>query len=143
MPDIKDLEREANASLTPAQAVLGIMCLYGQDIEVDYDNALKWLTKTSEKGASRAIGNLARMYEQGWGTARDIDHARTLYERAAKAGEFLAYIYMGRLYREGNGVPRSDDTARSWYQRAVDQKERIMDCLELDEAIAFVEAENK
>lgn len=41
----------------------------------DYNQAVEWFKKASEKGCTRALNNLAICYEFGKGVARDRDQA--------------------------------------------------------------------
>ncbi len=60
--DITDLRQKAESGGVVAQSVLRICYLYGPDVNVDYEKAFQLLSAATEKGASRAIVNLARIY---------------------------------------------------------------------------------
>ena len=66
--DISELRRKAESGSVVSQAVLGICHLYGREVKVDYTEALRLLSAAADKGSSRAIVNLARMYSEGPGS---------------------------------------------------------------------------
>src|ERR1700730_7949410 len=104
--NISDLRRTAESGNVVAQAALGTCYLDGIDVEVDYQEAFRFLSAASAQGASRAMTNLARMYLGGLGIPKNPREAIRLYEEAAKAGEFLAQIELGRIYSRGvDGSP--------------------------------------
>ena len=136
---LSELKRRAEAGSCSAQAILGLQFLYGGDeITVDYEQAHRFLSAAADKGASRAIVNLANMYAQGLGVAKDPQRAIELYERVGRV-EFFAAIALGRIYSTGTSVPADLDRAFVWYRTAVAFEDRVSDCEELREAKAYVE----
>jgi len=98
--NIPDLRRRADSGSAVAQALLGVCYL-----EVNYVEAFRLLSAAADRGATRAITNLARMHANGLGIPKDVSNAIRLYESAAEAGEFLAQIELARIYSRGNDVP--------------------------------------
>ncbi|MGH9571023.1 MAG: tetratricopeptide repeat protein, partial [Candidatus Angelobacter sp.] len=92
----------------------------------------------ADKGAPRALSNLARIYYEGLGVLKNLAEAIRLFEAAATAGEFLPQIELGRIYSRGLGVARDDNLAKRWYLAAVAQEGGIGDCDELREAKAYI-----
>lgn len=136
--DIATLTREAEAGNCAAQATLGIAYLFGRDsIEINYAAALRFLSAAANRGASRAITNLAYMYEEGLGVPRDVVKAIDLYGRVAHV-EFFAAIALGRLYSRGLAVSADHDQAVRWYTVAAGFQKRIADCDELTEAGRYI-----
>jgi TPR repeat protein len=84
--------------------------------------------------------NLARIYSEGLGVAKDPSEAIRLYERAAKAGEFDAQIALGRIYSGKVEALANLDESLVWYSRALAQADNVAECQEIQEARAYVEA---
>ncbi len=136
--NLVDLKSKAETGNSAAQAILGITYLYGTDgIEVDYTQAYRWLSAAAEKGVSRAIANLASMYEGGLGIQKDTAKAKHLYERVGRV-EFMAALALGRIYSSGVDVPQDPVKAFRWYSAAVEFEADILDCDELREARAYI-----
>ncbi len=134
--DILDLRQKAESGSCVAQSVLGACYLDGIDVEVDYQEAFRLLSKAASQGASRAVVNLARMHAEGLGIRRDVVEAIRLYQTVANV-EFLATVGLGRIFSRGLGVPPDPDEALRWYTAAAECKD-IDDCEELREAKAYV-----
>jgi len=138
MSDIEELRRNAEAGSIVDQTVMGISYLWGYDVEQDYGEAFKWLTLASSQGVPRAIVNLGAMYERGLGTAINIDAACALYEQGARAGEFFGKVYLARSFANGIRGAVDEASALKWYRRAAEMRNEVMDCVELQEAEAYV-----
>jgi TPR repeat protein len=100
--NVKELRKEAESGSVVAQAVLGLCYLYGRDTEVNYPEALRLLSLAKDKGASRAVVNLARMHAEGLGVPKDITTAIRFYE-AVQEGEVRARLELARIYTRGIG----------------------------------------
>jgi hypothetical protein len=76
MPDLLEIRRKAEKGSVANQGYLGWAYLYGCEIEINYQEALRWLTAAAYEGrAARPFVHLGRMYEHGLGVPRDIkDH---------------------------------------------------------------------
>jgi uncharacterized protein len=135
--DTCELRQKAESGSLAAQTVLGISYLEGIDVEIDYDQALRFLSLAADRGASRAIVNLARMYAAGLGVERDVPRAINLYESVGEA-EFLAAIELGRIYSQGQGVPADAKSAMRWYSTAAAWKVRVEEGEEMREAARYV-----
>src|SRR5579884_3079579 len=96
--DISELHRRAEAGSVVAQSILGTCYLEGIDVEINYEQAFRFLSSAARRGVPRAIANLARMYAGGLGVQEDIHGAIRLYEVASASGEFLAQIELGRIF---------------------------------------------
>jgi TPR repeat protein len=138
--NISDIRNKASVGDVASQTILGICYLDGIDVEVDFHEALLLLSAPAARGVPRAMTNLARIYSQGLGVAKDIPEAIRLYEAAAKAGEFSAQIALGRIYLCGTEIPANPVAARFWYALALAQNDNVVDCPEIMEAKAFVDA---
>ena len=81
--DISELRHKAEAGSVVAQSTLGICYLYGREVQVDYKKAFELLSAASEKGASRALVNLARMFAEGLGASKNLRKAIRFYKAVA------------------------------------------------------------
>ena len=59
--------------------------------------AVKWFRKAADQGNSSGQSNLARMYENGRGVAKDVGEALRWYRQAADQGDAKAKEGVKRL----------------------------------------------
>jgi TPR repeat protein len=140
-----ELEREAERGLVPAQSILGIAYLYGDEfedgpVEPDYAKAKGLLESASARGAPRALSNLGYMYENGLGCSRDLQRAIELYKRSAGGGEYFPCLWLARIYARGTAGHADTEEAVEWYRRAAAFKGRVDDDEGIAEANAFLGA---
>jgi uncharacterized protein len=121
--NISELRRGAEAGSCADQCVLGLCYLYGTEVEVNYQEALRWLSAAAEQGASRAVLNLGYMYAKGLGTTKNMPEAIRHFEAVARPADssdaFLARMELGRLFARGEGVPVDRKAALEWYSSAI------------------------
>lgn len=123
--NLSEVKEKAELGLSPAQTILGCAYLYGEfGLERDYQQAKMWLSLAAEKGVSRAVLNLAYMYEEGLGVPVDIPTAISLFERVARS-EFAAAVELGRIYSSGLHVPEDKEKACHWYSAAVNNAQGV------------------
>ncbi|HEX6907676.1 MAG TPA: tetratricopeptide repeat protein [Terriglobales bacterium] len=105
MPDLLEVRKKAEKGSVVNQGYLGWAYLYGHDTEVNYQEALRWLTAAAYEGrAARPFIHLGRMYEEGLGVPRDIKEAIRHY-KAVEDVEPRAALALARIYAKGDGVP--------------------------------------
>ena len=105
MKDINQAHRDAEAGNVVDQGFLGWTYLYGRFTEVNYQEALRWLSAAAYDGrASRPFIHLGRMYEEGLGVPQDTQEAIRHYRAVAKV-EPRATLALARIYASGKGVP--------------------------------------
>src|SRR5262249_19825349 len=80
----------------------GITAIIG--LPADLKKAEHWFEKAARRGYAPAEGNLAMMYIQGWGVARNDGAALYWLTLAAQQGQPLALFDLGQLYFKGCGV---------------------------------------
>jgi Domain of Unknown Function with PDB structure (DUF3857)/Transglutaminase-like superfamily/Sel1 repeat len=122
----------AMARLTPfaesgdakAQSYLGNMYEYGNGVERDYREALRWFLMAAEQGDAHSQAHAGYMYEQGLGVARDEKLAAEWYAKAADRGYAWAQMSLGLLYVHGRGVPQDYTKAIFWLRNAAERNER-------------------
>lgn len=87
----------------------------------DFQAAFKLLEPMAKAGDKTAQHNLAVMYQDGLGVARDEKKALYWYEQSGKNGEAEAQFMAGLMYSDGIGVPQNYEKAVYWYQQAAAQ----------------------
>jgi hypothetical protein len=76
-----------------------------------------WLP-LAEMGRAAAQFNIAVMYEQGLGVAKNDIEAARWYGAAAERGDVTSQLKMGSLYQDGVGVAKDLGSASYWYGEA-------------------------
>lgn len=84
----------------------------------DYAQALQRFEVLAKAGNARAQYDLAQMYFQGIGTAKDVQQGWHWLLSAAGSGNVAAMVQLGAVYESGVGAPRDYATAAQWYLRA-------------------------
>jgi TPR repeat protein len=132
-PDVNDILKSAEQGDPNAQFKVGNMYYHGQGISKNYEQAIKWYWKASEKGDIKWYQNaaengnveaqyiLGHMYYRGQGVPRDYNEAAKWYQRAAEGGNTLAQVELGGMYEVGQGVPDNHQQAVKWYEKAAEQ----------------------
>lgn len=67
-----------------------------------------------------AMVNLGTMYVKGFGVAKNIHEANTLFERAASMGHEVAALYLGGMYENGIGVTADAAESIRYYTAAAE-----------------------
>lgn len=103
-----------------AQYWLG-MCLYeGKGIDVDLNNAFKWLKKSAEQGNRYAANYLGECYYLGNGISVNKKEAVKWLKLAADTVPVAGY-WLGDAYFYGNGVEKDTPKAFYWWQKSADK----------------------
>lgn len=109
---------------------LGDMYRYGQDVKVNYAEAVKWYRQAAEQGDVRAQYNLGEMYYNGQGVEKNIPLAVEWYRKVAERNDVEAQSKLGNNYYteaqtklgdaccNGWGVEKDYQAANRWYRRA-------------------------
>jgi hypothetical protein len=84
----------------------------------DHAQALAVWQLLAEQGRPSAQINIAMMYEQGQGTAKDDAQAARWYVAAAKSGNAMAQLKAGSMFETGQGVGVDLGSASYWYGEA-------------------------
>ena len=86
--------------------------------EGDYATALKNYEKLAEIGLPDAQLELAKLYRDGSGVAKDEKKALDLIQKSADGGNAKALTELGRLYADGKGVPVDGKKASALFEQA-------------------------
>ena len=115
IPSLKALAEEGDAR---AQNSLGWNYVYGQGVEMDNREGIKWYLKAAEQGYAKAQYSLGVIYREGEGVLKDFKEAVKLFRKAAEQGYDNAQVNLGAMYANGNGVPQDNLTAYAWWNIA-------------------------
>lgn len=80
--------------------------------------AYKEFRAAAENGEADCQFNLALMYEQGIGVAKDEKEAVVWYRKSAEQGNSNAQFNLGVLYEHGRGCAVDFAQANQWYRKA-------------------------
>jgi Sel1 repeat/WD40-like Beta Propeller Repeat len=75
----------------------------------------------AEHGNVAAQLNLASMYYDGTGVAKDYKEVAKWYGKAAELGVAMAQNNLGAMYGKGQGVAQDYEQAVKWYRKAAEQ----------------------
>jgi TPR repeat protein len=107
-----------------AQSYLGNMYEYGDGVQRDYREALRWFLMAAEQGDAHSQAHAGYLYEQGLGVARDEKISAEWYAKAADQGFAWAQMSLGLLYAHGRGVPQDYTKAIFWLRNAAERHRR-------------------
>jgi TPR repeat protein len=138
--NIEEIRQKAEAGSCANQCMLGICYLNGHDVELDYNEAFRWLSAAAAQGATRALLNLSYMHAQGLGIPRNLPEAARLLTAVATPSDssdaFAARIELGRIFSKQ--IPVNADEALRWYSAAIALGSDDEDSEQLREARAYV-----
>lgn len=121
--NIDETRRKAEAGSCVAQTALGVSYLYGYGVEINYQEAFRFLSAGASQGASRAILNLGHMHARGLGIPKNVPEAIRMFEAVAmppdSSDAFAARIELARLYSSGLAIPVDKAKALDWYKAAI------------------------
>ena len=118
---VPDIEFQASLGKEKAQAMIGKIYLYGlRNTPVNYDKAIKWLSKAVKAGNASAMCDMGYCYAYGYGVQKNIQRAWELFQKAANKGYSLAYVIIGNYYFIGSeNVEQNDrEAAENWLTAA-------------------------
>lgn len=99
---IEDIMRKAENGSNDACFNLGERFYYGRGgVKQDYIKAVKWYTKSAEKGDCSSQKKLADCYRSGQGVKHDLLKAVYWYEKAAEQGDYDSQKALVYCYRIG------------------------------------------
>ena len=91
------------------------------EINKNYEEAIKWYSKATEQGYVEAQCALGYMYYNGEGVERDYKKAVEWYSKAAEQEYALAEVWLGFLYKNGEGVEQDYEKAVEWFRKSAEQ----------------------
>ena len=111
----------ASKGSTLAQSTLGGLFIYGNGVQKDYKEALKWHKSALKKNFDYSQASIAWMYMNGQGLEQDYSKAFDLFQKAANQGYSFAEGYMGYIYFYGLGAEIDYNRAEFWLRKASDK----------------------
>ena len=91
------------------------------EINRNYEEAVKWYRKAAEQGYAPAQNNLGDMYQYGRGVMTNYYDAVQWYGKAAAQGLASAQNNLGNMYCYDRGVTKNYEVAVRWYEKAATQ----------------------
>ncbi|EDY85185.1 Sel1 repeat family [Verrucomicrobiia bacterium DG1235] len=114
--------RQAKLKYVRSQHMYGKFNYSGKGVEIDYKEALRFLSLSANRGYSDSYFYLGYMYSEGLGVGMDSDKGFYWYDRAVEAGDASASTYnnLGVVYEYGNGRPKDLVKACEMYEKAAE-----------------------
>jgi TPR repeat protein len=115
MADFDEARKKAESGSVVSQGYVGWCYLYGRGTDINYSEALRWLSAAAYEGrASRPFVHLGDMYAAGLGVAKNASEAIRHY-KAVVASELRAQLALARIYSRGDGVDADPKEASTLY----------------------------
>lgn len=113
-----------------SQIYLGSSYEYGFSVEKDPIKSFEWYQKAADNTydrlhKSQAKYKLAEYYENGIGTAKNLEKAVELYRRAAWGDNSEAQMKIADMYLNGVGVERNFTQAVFFFKKAAEQNDPV------------------
>lgn len=124
LDDPQQIERfyeRAEQGSAVAQMALGIAHQQGWGVIQDYEEAVKWYTKSATQDFPAAQHHLATMYAHGLGVLQNNESAVHWLSEAANGGFALSQFTLGSLYAAGEHVSQDYVLAHKWFNLAAAQ----------------------
>ena len=100
---------------------IGEYYYYGYGVNINYEEAVKWLLDAAKLGDLCAKNILGICYYHGKGVTQDFIEAVKWYRKAASLDYAESQYYLGLCYEEGYGVKVIPTEAVKWYCKAAEQ----------------------
>ena len=108
--------KEARIGDREAQYAVGLMYAQGEGVELNVEQALKWISAAAEKQHPGAQYLLANAYASGAGAPKSEQKALLWFLRAAEAGYDKAWLKLGKFFESSHS-----DLSQQCYSNAADQ----------------------
>ena len=116
------LHKAADRNYEAAEESLGIFAETGIGLDRPApEQALSWYKKAAQEGSVDAATDIALLYANGKGVARDPAQAVSWFRRGAEGGDASAQYNLALMYERGEGVTRDYKEAIRWHTAAADQ----------------------
>lgn len=116
------LHQAAARHYVAAEEALGIYAEQGIGIpQPAPEEAMEWFRKAALQGSLDAETNIALMYADGVGVAKDRAQAIAWFRLAAEGGEAAAEYNLALVYERGEGAPQDYKESTRWLMAAADQ----------------------
>lgn len=115
---LKPLAEEGHSQ---AQITLGLMYDYGQGVEKDSAESIKWYRMAAEQGVPLVQHDIGVKYFQGQGVEQNYTEAAKWWEMSANAGIADSQFNLGLMYYRGIGIPKDYIKAGKLFDAAAEQ----------------------
>lgn len=104
---------------------INILMQEGTTLEAEgkYHNAFDKYKRAAEIGSADGQFNLAFLYSNGLGVAKNETLAFDFYKKSAEQGDKQAQIVLSVLYSTGRGVETDPEKAEYWQTKVKEQEE--------------------
>jgi hypothetical protein len=119
--ELNEIRVRANAGEARAEHDLAELYKWGQGVQQDYAEAVKWYIKAAEQGDADSELNLGYAFQAGSGIKKNEKEAAKWLEKAAEQGIADAQFSIGSAYLYGRGVKKNEIAAARWYEKAAEQ----------------------
>ena len=109
--DMTAIKQSAENGDVNAQAELGYSYQYGDGVDKNPNEALKWNLAAANHGSLMAQHNLAVMYDEGVDIPENNAEAIKWYRKAAERGHPRSQLNLGIMYWKGEGVTKNLEQA--------------------------------
>ena len=99
---------------------VGLCYWYGHNIDLNYEEAIKWYKASAAKRCSKAEFNLYICYKKGTGVEKDMIEALAWLKKAAKHNDATAQVFLGEYYYNGIYVKKNRCYAERWFKKALE-----------------------
>ena len=93
---------------------------YGEGLDKDFVQAMKWYKKAAEKGESLAMRHISDMYRNGSGVDVTPKEVFRWVKTAADQGEDQSMVEVGKCYENAYGIEENKSLAFKYYRNAAD-----------------------
>ncbi|MGB2738941.1 MAG: tetratricopeptide repeat protein [Cognaticolwellia sp.] len=104
-----------------AKVQVGLMYMYGEGINQDFDKAVYWFKESAKDNHPQGQKMLAFTYY-----GNQNKQAFKYFKKAALQGDLEAQHWISNLYYRGEGVRQSTSEADYWNKKAVEQEMKAM-----------------
>lgn len=116
------LHLAADRGFMAAQESMGIFSEMGIGLEQPAPaEALDWYKKAARQGSVDAATNIALMYADGRGVAKDPVQAVSWFRQAAEGGDAAAQYNLALIYERDDAIPQDKKESIHWLTAAADQ----------------------
>ena len=117
--DTAQLIAESKKSNPEAQYSLSLMYFNGNNgMKKSFDNAMRWLKKSSDGNYPEAVFLLSNLYLEGEDVEKNVDQGISLMKKASDLGYLEAVYKMAWIYRYGINTNQDIEQAMELYKRA-------------------------
>ncbi len=99
---------------------IGLCYWYGHNIDLNYEEAVKWYKNSAAKRCGIAEFNLYICYKHGTGVVKDKTEALSWLKKAAKHNNATAQVFLGEYYYNGIHVKKNRCYAERWFKKALE-----------------------